>query len=226
MRYEKPLFPMINMKVTQGYNGKYSHKGTMAIDIAGKDGGIERLYSPCTCIIKAKGTSGVYLESLYQVKCADGSVDYVNFYFFHDNNTKDLKVGQVVQQGQYFYDEGTYGRATGNHVHLIVAKGKYQGGFYNRYKHWCLKNQIEPEKVLWVKEGTVIYNNGGYNWKSTKDNFYDTTSDFRKYVVQKGDTLSKIAKKFGVNYMDIAVLNKISNPNKISVGQILNIPNR
>lgn len=226
MRLEKPIFPMYNMNVTQGYNGAYSHKGTMAIDIAGKDSSKERMFAPCTMVIKRKYTSGVYLESVNQVKCADGTVDYINLYLFHDENTTDLRVGQVIQQGTYFYDEGRFGRANGNHIHMIVGKGKYQGGFYNTYKNWCLKNQVAPELVLWVKEGTNVLKNGGYNWKYTKDNYYESDQSFRQYIVQKGDTLSKIARKFNVAWEDIAVLNKVLAPRYvIRIGQVLKIPN-
>lgn len=42
-----------------------------------------------------------------------------------------------------------------------------------------------------------------------------------EYVVQKGDSLSKIAQKFGVNYKDIAKDNNIADPSKIRVGQRL-----
>lgn len=43
------------------------------------------------------------------------------------------------------------------------------------------------------------------------------------YTVKKGDTLSAIAKQFGTTYQDIAKANNISDPNKIRVGQTLNI---
>lgn len=43
------------------------------------------------------------------------------------------------------------------------------------------------------------------------------------YTVQKGDTLSEIAKKYGTTYQDIAKANGISNPNLIQVGQQLKI---
>ena len=46
----------------------------------------------------------------------------------------------------------------------------------------------------------------------------------KTYTVQKGDTLSGIAAKFGTTYQVIAALNGISNPNKIYVGQVLKIP--
>jgi LysM repeat protein len=44
------------------------------------------------------------------------------------------------------------------------------------------------------------------------------------YVVAPGDTLSKIAQRFGTTYLAIAAANGIANPNLIYVGQVLNIP--
>ena len=43
------------------------------------------------------------------------------------------------------------------------------------------------------------------------------------YTVQKGDTLSAIAKKYGTTYQEIAKANGISDPNKIYAGQTLKI---
>ena len=45
------------------------------------------------------------------------------------------------------------------------------------------------------------------------------------YTVQKGDTLSAIAKKYGTTYQEIAQANGIANPNKIYTGQVLTIGN-
>jgi nucleoid-associated protein YgaU len=52
----------------------------------------------------------------------------------------------------------------------------------------------------------------------------------KTYTVQPGDSLSKIAKQFYGNanaYMKIFEANrdKLSDPNKIQVGQVLKIPN-
>lgn len=44
------------------------------------------------------------------------------------------------------------------------------------------------------------------------------------YVVQQGDTLAKIAARYGTSWYDIAVANNISNPNRIYAGQVLVIP--
>lgn len=44
------------------------------------------------------------------------------------------------------------------------------------------------------------------------------------YTVQSGDTLYAIARKFGVTVDAIVAVNKISDPNRIKPGQVLNIP--
>lgn len=44
------------------------------------------------------------------------------------------------------------------------------------------------------------------------------------YVVQAGDTLSSIALRFNVTQQSLALLNNLSNPSRIFVGQFLRIP--
>jgi LysM repeat protein len=44
------------------------------------------------------------------------------------------------------------------------------------------------------------------------------------YVVRRGDTLSGIAWRFGVNMWAIVRANGIANPNRIYAGQVLYIP--
>jgi LysM repeat protein len=51
-----------------------------------------------------------------------------------------------------------------------------------------------------------------------------TTTVPNEYIVQKGDSLGKIAKKFGVTVADLVGLNGITNPDKIVEGQRLKIP--
>ena len=46
------------------------------------------------------------------------------------------------------------------------------------------------------------------------------------YIVQKGDTLSGIAQKYGTTYQVLAEYNGIANPNLIRVGQEIRIPVR
>lgn len=55
------------------------------------------------------------------------------------------------------------------------------------------------------------------------DNNKNTSNESKTvyYTVQRGDTLSKIAAKYGTTYQEIAKLNNIADPNKIYVGQKL-----
>jgi len=46
------------------------------------------------------------------------------------------------------------------------------------------------------------------------------------YVVQRGDTLYAIARRFGVSIDDILAVNDIRNPASLTVGQPLRIPRR
>lgn len=52
----------------------------------------------------------------------------------------------------------------------------------------------------------------------------NTTSGEVVYTVVAGDTLSKIATRYGTTYQKLAEYNGISNPNVISVGQKIKIP--
>ena len=44
------------------------------------------------------------------------------------------------------------------------------------------------------------------------------------YTVKAGDTLTRIAYRHGVTVDQIAKVNRITNPDKIKVGQVLEIP--
>lgn len=50
------------------------------------------------------------------------------------------------------------------------------------------------------------------------------TNPSRSYVVQKGDTPVKIAKKFHVPYDELLAANHIDDPHKLKIGQKLTIP--
>lgn len=51
-----------------------------------------------------------------------------------------------------------------------------------------------------------------------------TTTVQQFYVIQPGDTLSKIAESFGVDINDLMALNGITDPDHIEAGQEIEIP--
>lgn len=52
----------------------------------------------------------------------------------------------------------------------------------------------------------------------------DTSSEYQYYSVKTGDTLTRIAKNYGVTISDIMTANDLSNADKIYTGQILKVP--
>ena len=162
------IFPMRHLNITQKY-GVGTHKYGYPIDNAGKDTGINGAWAPFDGVIKKIYPVGnsVWLESTSKVRYADGTEDYAVVMFTHDNYVGDLRVGQKVKYGQTFYHEGTAGYATGNHVHIECGKGKFTGTGWHQDKRngqWIINNPYPPEKMLLLKDVTVI-NGGGLKWK-------------------------------------------------------------
>lgn len=221
---ENAIFMMDYLNVTQTANNNFSHKGCLAIDIAGLDTGIDTLKSPFTGTIKRiySDNNAVWIESNDKVRYADGTIDYMTVLTMHNNSTS-LKVGDVIKQGTPYYKEGTRGYATGNHIHLSVGKGKFTGsGWYqNSNGNWCINNQYDVYKALFLDNNTKIINSGGYNWIRVPK---DTTTNNILYIVKKGDNLTKISKQYGVLIDDIVKSNNIKNKNLIYIGQKLTIP--
>lgn len=220
---EKAILMMDYLNVTQNGNGSFSHRGDLAIDIAGKDSGIDYLKAPFTGIIKRiySNVNAVWLESVDKVIYADGSVDYMTVMTLHDDDVSNLKVGDIIKQGDIYYKEGSTGYVTGNHIHLAVGKGKFTGnGWYkNNYDNWCINNQIEVSKALFIHNNTKIINSGGLNW--IRENSY---IGYSTYKVIKGDTLTSIAKKYSTTVNELVKLNNIKNKNLIKIGDTLKIP--
>lgn len=80
-----------------------------------------------------------------------------------------------------------------------------------------VNNIAGPKYTIYPGQKLIIPVSGGSTPSSSVS--------YKTYVVQKGDTLSGIASKYGTTYQAIAKLNGISNPNLIYPGQVLKIPN-
>ena len=101
---QRALFPMEYLRVTQNENGSTSHKGSLAMDLGGRNTGVDKVYGPCDMrIVRVRKDSSheTYAESLEPVLWADGTVDYLNFTFMHDNVLNaNCKAGSIIRQGQ------------------------------------------------------------------------------------------------------------------------------
>jgi len=74
--------------------------------------------------------------------------------------------------------------------------------------------------VTWndIKNPNLIYPNEKIIIKPTNNRH------LIKYIVKEGDTLSLISKDYNVSIFELALINKIKNPNFIEVGEIIYIP--
>ena len=224
---EKAVLMMDYLNVTQKGDNDYTHRGDKAIDLGGKDSGKDPLKAPFTGTIKRiyEGNNGVWLESNDKVLYADGTIDYMTVLTLHDNDISNLKVGDVIKQGEVYYDEGDKGFTTGNHIHLAVGKGKFTGsGWYeNKYGYWCINNQMDVYKGLFLLDTVKIINDGGYKWIKTNAL---TEQDYILYTVVRGDTLWAIARRYNTTVDELVKLNNIKNRDLIYIGQRIKIPNR
>lgn len=226
---EKAVLLLDYLNVSQGANGSFSHKGDKALDLSGKDTGISDLRAPFTGTIKRiySNVNAVWLESNDKVLYADGTKDYMTVLTMHDNDISNLYVGKVIKQGEVYYQEGTRGYATGNHIHLAVGKGKYtaNGWYKNSSGTWVINNQYDVHKALFLSNSVNVINGGGYNWIRTAKLAEDINTENGTYTVVSGDTLYGIARRYNTTVNELARLNNIKNVNLIIVGQKLIIPN-
>ena len=76
-------------------------------------------------------------------------------------------------------------------------------------------NNIQNPNLIYPGEKLRITESSNTNLNPVTQNNY--------YTVQRGDTLSGIAKKYGVSVQYLANLNGIRNPNLIYAGQFLKV---
>jgi nucleoid-associated protein YgaU len=114
----------------------------------------------------------------------------------------------------------------------------YQDGGYHGGNYGC-DWQWQQGCDGWGYQGTDYggydyqghgWNNGGYygdqgGWNSgcSYGCGYNSGYGDGRYVVQRGDTLAKIAARFGTTWYQLCVLNGLWNPNLIYVGQVLRV---
>lgn len=155
-----------------------------------------------------------------------------------ESDTLGVKLGEAVANEMRKHTSNTYLRGVmtrtyeGNDgeiydyygvIRASVKKGlKYsyiiEHGFHTNKAECDFMASDEKRKLLARVEAKTIAEYFGFEEKNTEN------EEKREYTVQKGDTLSAIAKKYGLNYREIANYNGISNPDLIFVGQKLLLP--
>jgi len=130
---------------------------------------------------------------------------------------------------------------------VFNARNVFSLRLANKYPLWVAEyGVISPQNTNWEEWIGFQYTNQGRITGITRyvdrDQFTDdiflatstpipeninvpeSTNSSTTYIVKRGDTLSSIALRFGTSVDTLVVINNISNPNLIYVGQILEIP--
>ena len=175
--YEVALFPMPYLRMSQDEGGDYSHQGTYNIDLVGwgPNGRILRapLYAPCTCKLVYKLGSGSggnmrCFQSVNRVHTPAG-LQYITFYFGHDNDPPVNTIGQVVNQGDLIYRTGTEGHVTGDHCHTCMGYGQWVSWSYNIHDNrnpagsFDFEYRLHYWDAVYVND-TVISIGYNHNW--------------------------------------------------------------
>ena len=161
---DNALFPLEYMYITQGeYEYTYSHDGTYAMDFQGwgPNGRVLHCsyYAPfdCHCVaIWGSSSPMVVWQSDQPVNYVDGTSDYMCIGFCHDNNIPSFRVGDTRSQGDTIGHTGTYG-ASGDHVHMEVAKGLYAGYYQNSHGVYQLRNEYHLYNALGVNDTVLTH---------------------------------------------------------------------
>lgn len=164
------LFPLPYIYISQGEGGSYSHAGTLNIDFLGYNGSQivnnQDYYAPCDIICKVKNTTAYYCcwESVNEVWCADGVLRKISIMNIHGDYLPD--VGTIIRQGEKMGVTGSYGQASGDHVHLNFANGAYAGQEQvPPDDNWELKNSNHIYDLCYVNDTGIIVGYG-YDWKT------------------------------------------------------------
>ncbi len=180
---EKAYFPMTYYRLTQGYgNDSTTHKTIMALDLGGKDSGIDEVYAPYTgtimkCYSKKGVANTIWFQSNEEVLCANNEQTFLTILLAHDDDISKLKPGMIIKQGEVLCHEGKSGTATGNHVHLELSNKKFSGTGWHKNKsgEWQIDNPVKPEEYLFLKSNQIVLNNKYkdkiYTFK-VENNFY------------------------------------------------------
>ena len=149
------------INITQLPGGSFSHPNG-AMDMAGSDAGIDFWFAQgrWKCIAGPWGNGTYFFTAVdakgnvEKVHCADGKDRVVTLALTHSaKKYVKTKLGAIYENGIPLYEEGTVGKATGNHIHYEVAEGIRTTKYYNsKLRVYQMTGELNPIKVTFVNK--------------------------------------------------------------------------
>ena len=133
----------------------------------------------------------------------------------------DLIESQLVNGGQY-YSTYAYPLSATEFMHSTASPSYLADAWVHNYERPANYSSA-PKREAAAEYFYGYFNGNPSNVSPAPSNGNGGSSNPKTYTVQSGDTLSGIAARFGVTVQDLCNWNNISDPNKIYVGEVLNL---
>lgn len=150
----------------------------------------------------------------------DGEIPGISGYVDRDQFTEGIFLNS---SSEIPLPDNTNKPVAGGTTNIIIQRGDTLTELAIKYNTTVARlvelNNIANPNLIYTGE-TLIVPSG----ETAEDSDKNSTSGQTIYIVQKGDTLDKIAASFGITVQSIAIENNIQNKNLIYVGQRLIIP--
>ena len=143
-----------------------------------------------------------------------------------------IKSNEKISNAEaYFASNGQQDYARIQHDSRQKAGKKYRLGLLDKVQEhmpgipsliWEVAFMGTPKGNSRINNGTIM-TNYAIQMAESIEQYYEQSNKYKKHKVQRGDTLGKIAKKYGVSLESLKKHNGLTS-NNIRVGQVLEIP--
>ena len=242
---EYAIYPMEEVYITQGQGGTGSHRpDTKAWDIATRirtsDDRYKRAYAPTTCKVlgfdKVSRANAVLFGTCDEqgnpkkVRCKDGIDRVLTYALLHDDYIENLKVGQIFKTGEYLYNQGMAGGATGPHIHMEVAEGwQYERENREGAPSRQIKNAIDLSKVFYLLDNwNYIFDANGETFKTVKSrNIEEKKPDNCEEIKKENESLKVANKDLTEKNNELIKINQnLQENNQKLVNEVKNLTNK